>query len=294
MSSLGPQRAARRLASRLTERIAGRSDMPPGMDRVVVDMAGRKAVLFGYQGDAYFEQINDHLYQSSVFVYELKRLPPGAVICDVGANIGTSAIYSAFVVPDSRVLSFEPSPRALACLKRAVDANNLANVEIVEAAVGARAGRVALAETDYLAGSHLVPVEGGAFYPATAEVPVVALDDYLIREKKLERLDLLKIDVEGFELDVLDGAMEVIERFRPRLVVEYSAFAIVVNADGSPLRLLQRLLDLAGPFDILMPWGGFRLESTPKSVKDFIFANMRVGAQDLTISVRPDYPGSPS
>jgi len=93
---------------------------------------------------------------------------------------------------------------------------------------------------------------------------------------------------------VLDGAMEVIERFRPRLVVEYSAFAIVVNADGSPLRLLQRLLDLAGPFDILMPWGGFRLESTPKSVKDFIFANMRVGAQDLTISVRPDYPGSPS
>lgn len=262
------------------------------IEEAVLEFEGRRAVLFGYAEDEFFKNISDHLQWNVVVLEELRKLPQGAVFCDVGANIGTSALSACYIVPDCRVISFEPSPRALACLHRMIAENGLKGVEVVEAAVGAAPGELPLAETEFLAGSHLSVVKHAMRSQPTALVPVVTLDDVLLDQKRLDRLDLLKIDVEGFELDVLDGAMRVIDRFKPRMVIEYSAFGIVVNADGSPLRLVERLLEMAGEMNVMMPWGAAHVTPDAASIKHFIFGNMRVGAQDVAISVRPDYRAS--
>jgi FkbM family methyltransferase len=254
-----------------------------------VEFEGRSATLFGYENDYFFQNINEHLHGAVTVNNELRQLPAGSVICDVGANVGTTALAASYIVPDCQVISFEPSPLALACLRRTVSVNNLHNVEIIEAAVGARVGQMAMAETEFLAGSHLLPVGKATRDAGTAIVSVVTLDDVLLRQKEISRLDLIKIDVEGFELDVLDGAMLTIERFRPRMVIEYGAFGIVVNADGSPLKLIERMLEIAGAFTATMPWGELTVVPDPKVIKDFIFANMKVGAQDIALSVRPDF-----
>ena len=59
-------------------------------------------------------------------------------------------------------------------------------------------------------------------------VPMTSIDA-IVAELSLQRLDLIKIDVEGFELDVLKGALQTIRRFRPRIVAEFNSFALIAN-----------------------------------------------------------------
>lgn len=243
----------------------------------------REAVFFGYDGDYFFEHLNDHLHGASTILAELMALAPDAVIWDVGANIGTTALSAAYLLPQSKVLSFEPGPRALDCLQRMIKANGLEQqCEVVPAAVGARAGTIRFAETDFLAGSH---VDLGALKGEVATgltVPVVSLDE-VVRQRRPERIDLLKIDVEGYEQQVLEGARELIARYKPRIVMEYSAFGTVVNCNGSPLDLAQLMLDIAGEFTAQFPWGDSRVHDA-ESLRHFIFANMKIGAQDVAFS----------
>lgn len=115
------------------------------------------------------------------------RLPPDAVIFDVGANIGVTVLIFARIA--KHVHAFEPAPRALAMLRR--NAAALDNVTIHEVAVGASSGTVFFEEYAQLDNSR-VASHG-------IEVPSVRLDALGISP------DLIKMDVEGFEDAVLEG-----------------------------------------------------------------------------------------
>ena len=72
---------------------------------------------------------------------------------------------------------------------------------------------------------------------STVNVEMTTLD-ILVKQLGLKRLDLVKIDVEGFELDILKGAIETIKTFNPRfVVVEFNSFAICCNRNQSPQQL---------------------------------------------------------
>lgn len=136
-------------------------------------------------------------------------LRPGMRIADVGANIGYYLLlFANGVGPGGTIHCFEPEPDNLAELRRNVAANGLTNVQVHPVAVGSADGAVALRP-----GLNGAVAETGG--PGTLEVPLRRLDSVLTGG-----VDLLKIDVEGYEGHVLAGARELLRSHRPALFVE--------------------------------------------------------------------------
>jgi FkbM family methyltransferase len=135
-----------------------------------------------------------------------KILLPGAVIVDAGANIG---IYSQFlsrcVGPTGLVHSFEPSPDNFKRLSAAT--RDLSNVRLTQAVVGERSGECKLYISDKLNVDHRAYKADGESRRAVS-TPMVALDDYF---KPGQRVDLIKMDIQGYELQALRGAQRVLQ-----------------------------------------------------------------------------------
>lgn len=145
------------------------------------------------------------------FVQELPILSrlvrPGFTIVDVGANIGYYAlIFAELIQREGSILCFEPDDANRLELRRNIEDNGLASlVEIRSAAVGDFDGR-----TDFEPGLNGQVVCGGS-----RSVEICRLDSL-----RLSKVDLLKIDVEGFEGAVLKGGEETISRFQPAIFLE--------------------------------------------------------------------------
>jgi len=150
-----------------------------------------------------------------------KRLAPGGVFCDVGANIGTYTIPASALVGDrGKVLAFEPHPRTLSYLQRNVALNGAANVVIIGKALGSEAGSVTLVFDPGNAGETHVKRSAGETGIA---VDVTTLDEEL-HALGVDRVDYLKIDVEGFELSVLHGASRTITA-NPAMMIQLEMVA---------------------------------------------------------------------
>lgn len=128
-------------------------------------------------------------------------LAPGSAFVDVGANVGYHTVRAARVVgPSGRVVAVEPEPRNLTLLRTNVAANGFANVSVVPVAAGSTAGRLRLYESATNLGDHrLYPVPGRSGH----EVSVEPLDAVLDRHGVVP--DVVKIDVQGFEHEVVSG-----------------------------------------------------------------------------------------
>lgn len=140
----------------------------------------------------------------------LRRLVrPGQSVADVGANIGyCTLLFAQAVGPAGRVACIEPEPDNLAELRRNIERNHLPQVEVFPVAVGAKAGTVSLR-----AGINGSVMEDGS---GEFQVPLRPLDELLAGQP----VDFIKIDVEGYEGYVLDGASRLLEERRPNLFVE--------------------------------------------------------------------------
>jgi FkbM family methyltransferase len=153
----------------------------------------------------------------------LAWLGPGAVALDIGANLGEWTVPLARAVGSSgRVLACEPAPVAAAALEATLGANALSQAEVVRCAITSRDGVVQFAIP--LVASARADTGTARVGPAGANeetlcVPAQRLDS-LAAEHRLDRIDLIKIDVEGQERQVLDGAEATLGRFRPTLVIE--------------------------------------------------------------------------
>jgi FkbM family methyltransferase len=144
---------------------------------------------------------------------ELRKLVgPGATIVDVGANTGNHTIFFAGPMKAAKVTPFEPLPRATAALRASVTRNKLVNVDLslLGTGISDRAGRARLtmSERGGMGATGLVADSAGA-------IAVQTLDSIIA-----DPVDLLKIDVEGMELQALAGAKELIRRNRPLIFIE--------------------------------------------------------------------------
>ena len=135
-----------------------------------------------------------------------KILFQGAVVADVGANIG---IYSQFlsrcVGPSGMVHCFEPSRDNFGRLSAAT--RDVSNVRLTQAAVGERSGQCKLYVSDKLNVDHRAYKADGDSRRAVP-TQMVALDDYF---KPAQRVDLIKMDIQGYELHALRGAQRVLQ-----------------------------------------------------------------------------------
>lgn len=150
-------------------------------------------------------------------------LRPGSVVIDVGASLGEWTVPLARAGEClGRVIAIEPAPRSAVALEATLVANALRQVEIIRCAIADRDGAgefavpIVTSPRIDTGTAHLAPAPAG--YEAL-QVPLRSLDS-LAAERGLSRLDLIKIDVEGHERRVLDGAAAMLQRHRPVLVVE--------------------------------------------------------------------------
>lgn len=156
-------------------------------------------------------------------------LVPGMTFIDIGANFGTYSLIAAAEVGETgRVIAIEPAPPILALLGESVVMNGFAgHCDVLPVAVGAAEGVLTLYRFATRQGSNTMladiaetaQAEYGEAITAV-EVPSRTLDA-IVAERGLARCDLVKIDVEGFEDQVLAGARETLSRFRPRLILEW-------------------------------------------------------------------------
>jgi FkbM family methyltransferase len=132
--------------------------------------------------------------------YDVARLEPGTIV-DLGANIGIGSAWFRARYPQARIIAVEPDPDTFVKLERNLGAD--ARATLVNAAVGRESGEVTLFRPDGYSIAASVSDQRPEARPA-GQVRACTLDE-LCAEHGLERLDLVKLDVEGAELDALDG-----------------------------------------------------------------------------------------
>ncbi|WP_197454394.1 FkbM family methyltransferase [Stieleria varia] len=137
-----------------------------------------------------------------------EHVKPGMSVVDVGANIGYHVLMFAQRIGGSgRITAIEPSPENLTELKANISGNTLKNVDLYEIAVGSR-------ETT-------VEVRGGINSGIQTEGQgIAAVDMKPLSEVVREKCDFIKIDVDGYEAEVVEGAFDVLRRDRPVLLLE--------------------------------------------------------------------------
>lgn len=157
------------------------------------------------------------LHEPEVVEWLSTQLKKGMTFLDIGANIGFYTLLAAQRVGTSgTVVALEPDPDVVAVLRQNIDANALCNAHLVQGAAYRTCGNVRLGRS--LASSWF----SGLYYEKAdgwIEVPAYALDS-LVRELGVGRVDLVKLDVEGAEVEVLEGMHRILCEDRPKLLVE--------------------------------------------------------------------------
>lgn len=158
------------------------------------------------------------VYETSKVVALRRFLPPDGVFIDIGGNKGDFALIAArHLAGGGRVVCIEPEPSNVGWIKRSVARNGYRNVDVVEGALAAESGEAVL---HVAARSGLHSLATNAKYRSIGEITVRTLTlDELISEHALERVDVLKIDVEGGEEGVLAGASKLLDSGCPLVIL---------------------------------------------------------------------------
>lgn len=138
---------------------------------------------------------------------------PGDIVVDVGANLGTTVLPLAKAVgATGQVIAFEPQPLMAQCLQTTLTLNECFHARVVTAALANQSGWAKIPAPDVSKGGNYGAMALG---PNGLQVPVIRLD-----ELELQACALLKVDVEGFEWPVIQGAQQQLLRHRPVLYLE--------------------------------------------------------------------------
>ena len=168
-------------------------------------------------------------------------VPEGGTVIDVGASIGDHTItYAQWVGKDGLVAAFEPHAQAYECLLH--NTKHLPQVLQVQCGLSDTDGEVGIVMQDNSGASYITESEGG--------ISVAPLDSYEFDAH------FIKIDVEGYEVRVLRGAEETINRCRPVMLIEVNSTALE-RAGSSQQELIELILSYGyniSMIDSRIPW----------------------------------------
>lgn len=229
---------AQALVTKLGERIAGDVTMH------VPEFEGQFAC--SPRSDLFSRMVLDGYYEPRLADLFRQHIDPARDIVDVGANIGFYSVLGARLTPHSRVLAVEPNPEALRRLAKNLELNGVsAKVVVYRGVLGAATGSVDLNVIDGMEEYSSVSEIGHASVAGKASRTIQVEAETLDRLVERYRLTpgLIKIDVEGAEGLVFEGAERTLKEFRPIILSEFSP-ALLRSTPWPPERLLNHLNNL--------------------------------------------------
>lgn len=196
---------------------------------VVEDIHGVRFVLYPYDRP-HSPYLYRHPHDTAEFEAITRLVHQGDIVFDIGANIGIYSVpLSRLCGPEGRVWAFEPVPETYWRLRETLALNRCENVVPLQAAMCDKAGRthMTLFEPEYAEWNTLATpsprrLNGKFISPSrSVEVQALALDSFC-ETQEIQRINLLKVDVEGFEPTVFQGAGRLLNQHR----IDYICFEI--------------------------------------------------------------------
>lgn len=176
-----------------------------------------------------------------VYFYIKKNLTKEKVFLDIGAAIGTFSLIAAKLA--KKVIAFEPLSFHYNRLKQNIELNKFDNIETYQFALGdsCRDVEICIPDSVNTGMSHIVSKtsENNLMKSNIQSIKMITLD-YFVKKYNVDRIDLIKMDVEGFELNILEGADKTIKKFKPEIIMEVNSSHL--NRFGKKLENLFNLV----------------------------------------------------
>jgi FkbM family methyltransferase len=191
----------------------------------------------------YLQEIGEEFEPDNIAILRLLCDEDSRVL-DVGANIGMTALAFSQICPQGQIAAIEPVPRTFRYLQRNGTEAGARNLKIFNFALGSSAGTVLMQghpsnfACSFVADNYTIPASDHF----SCEVPVKRLDD-TFSELSLDRLDFMKVDVEGFELEVFAGAREILNTYKPIVFLEMNHWCLNIYRRLSIPEFRERLLN---------------------------------------------------
>lgn len=237
--SLGLERAVRRIPVAVSlGRFAYHRLKPAGT--VMVAVEGQKMFIDTRDSGVGFRLLSLQAYEPKLTELFKQVVMPGDVVVDIGANIGYFTLLASRLVGEQgRVYAFEPAPENFALLSKSLTANGSRNVRAFQKAVSNNRGSAKLLLGEENWGSHRI-VESAA-EGQLVEVEITSLDEFFGNGH--QKLDVVKMDAEGSEARILQGASRVLKT-NPDLVLFLELNPKLLKAAGHcPNDHLRMLID---------------------------------------------------
>jgi len=179
----------------------------------------------------------NNIYEEDIMDLFYKYIKKEDVVFDIGANIGYHSLFISKIVGDKgKVYSFEPIKNLTEQLEKSINKNNITNININNIAVGNSNYETDIyLNEENIGGSSLV----NKSFKNKEKIIVKKLDG--IYFNKIKKLNFVKIDVEGFEYEVLLGMEKLINKFKPKIILEYSPILYKNNDDLNIINFLKKI-----------------------------------------------------
>ena len=169
-----------------------------------------------------------------------EKIKVGNITVDVGANIGLHTLNMARIVGNTgRVFAFEPDPSNFEILEKNVKINNYQNIILEQKAVGDKHGRTTLYQSDNPGNHRLFPLTKQA--KGQIQVELTSLDKYFTDSNLANKINFIKIDVEGFEFSVLKGMKNILKNNKKIKILFENMQINTIQAGFTPIKVLNYL-----------------------------------------------------
>ena len=176
-------------------------------------------IYFDLNDSAVGKFVRDNNYEPEVAAVFRNLLRPGMSVLDIGANIGYFTMLSASIVgPSGHVFAVEPNHQNVKLIEASRRLNRFQQITVAPFAAASEVGILSLTTSHSTGTTSLLPDEISALLKARI-VPCAAIDSLMPPD---QRIDLIKIDVDGAEYRAMQGCRSLIERSRPAIISEFA------------------------------------------------------------------------
>lgn len=226
---------------------------------------------------ARFKKNLDHVFKWM----KILKLRKNCIILDIGANIGINSICYKKIFKASKIYSFEPIKKTFNALRKNVNKNNLSkSIKTFNFGLSDKKQKASLSiptkeqgeRYKYFLNSGLYSIHGKG--KEKIRVNLQTLDQF-VNKQKMKKVDFIKIDVEGHEFEILQGALNTIKKFKPIIQSEFNYItkSLSLKSDNHYLRFAEQY-----NYKIMLLGKGYKIINKPNLNKikkynfsDFIF-----------------------